>query len=260
MSWVRTSSVPARALLARLPTTSPASSTSGVYDFWNIYSWAERGGINACKDPLGSQYQAPTGNSHVSVYTDEHGEAYVVFYPYTGLNLTPDSNNRCDLSPGVYGTAKITATGMYPDQPITYEPNQGEKVSNELTKTANHLASKVLKCVPKTVATATTPGEALCVETILDFNGDPIVGALVKFAKDPTGGKFDADSVKGTFGGLAVDTRDQGVCRRRQLRPVRHPQDRQVRSGQRARDVHGWLRQRDHGEPRHQVRATASRV
>ena len=101
----------------------------------------------------------------------------LLFYPYTGLNLTPDSNNRCDLSPGVYGTATITATGMYPDEPITYEPNQGEKVSNTLTKTANHLASKVLKCVPKTVATATTPGEALCVETILDFNGDPIKGA-----------------------------------------------------------------------------------
>ncbi len=147
----------------------------------------------------------------MSVYTDEHGEAYVLFYPYTGLNLTPDSNNRCDLSPGLYGTATITATGMYPDEPITYEPNQGEKVSNTLTKTANHLASKVLRCVPKTVATATTPGEALCVETILDFNGDPIKGALVQFSKDPAGGKLDVDSVKGVFGGLTVDTRDQVV-------------------------------------------------
>jgi hypothetical protein len=189
----------------------PGFIDEGVYDFWSTYKWAGREGYNDCKDPLGNPYKAPTGASHVSIYTDEHGEAYVAFYPYTGLNLTPDSNNRCDLSPGLYGTATITATGIYPDEPVTYEPAQGQKVSNTLTKTANHLASKVLKCVPKTVATATTPGEALCVETITDFNGDPIVGAVVQFSKDPAGGKLDVDSVKGTFGGLAVDTRDQGV-------------------------------------------------
>ena len=171
----------------------------GIYDNWEAMATAGRDGYNACKDPLGNLYPTPTGASAVSVYTDEHGEAYVRFYPYRGLDLTPDGNNRCDLSPGVYGSATIQAESIYPDQPVLWD--RSNKKSNVLTKNANHLASKILRCVPKGV------NEAFCVETILDFNGDPISGAQVKFTTSGDAANMDVDSVE--WGGF--DTRGQGV-------------------------------------------------
>ena len=164
----------------------------GIYDNWEAMATAGRDGYNACNDPSGDAYPTPTGASAVSVYTDEHGEAYVRFYPYRGLDLTPDGNNRCDLSPGLYGSATIQAESIYPDQPVLWD--HSVKTSNVLTKNAYHLASKVLQCVPKGV------NEAFCVETILDFNGDPIAGAQVKFTTSGDAANVDVDSV--LFGGF----------------------------------------------------------
>jgi hypothetical protein len=171
----------------------------GIYDNWEAMATAGRKGYNACNDPSGDAYPTPTGASAVTVYTDEHGEAYVRFYPYRGLDLSPDGNNRCDLSPGLYGSATIQAESIYPDQPVLWD--HSVKTSNVLTKNAYHLASKVLKCVPKGV------NEAFCVETILDFNGDPISNAQVKFTTSGDAANVDVDSVE--FGGF--DTRNQGV-------------------------------------------------
>ncbi len=171
----------------------------GIYDNWEALATAGRDGYNACKDPLGNAYPTPTGASAVSVYTDEHGEAYVRFYPYRGLDLTPDGNNRCDLSPGLYGSATIQAESIYPDQPVLWDGSS--KLSNVLKKDAYHLASKVLKCVPKGV------NEAFCVETIVDMNGDPIAGAPVKFTTSGDAANMDVDSVE--WGGF--DTRGQSV-------------------------------------------------
>lgn len=177
----------------------PGFAFQGIYDNWEAMATAGRDGYNACNDPSGNAYPTPTGASAVTVYTDEHGEAFVRFYPYRGLDLTPDGNNRCDLSPGLYGSATIQAESIYPDQPVLWDGS--DKKSNILTKTANHLASKVLRCVPKGV------NEAFCVETILDFNGDPITGAPVKFTTSGDAANMDVDSVE--FGGF--DTRGQGI-------------------------------------------------
>jgi hypothetical protein len=139
----------------------------------------------------------------VAVYTDEHGEAYVQFNPNTGMNLTPDSNGRCDFyTPGLLGTATIQARSIYPDQPVQWDHNN--KLSGTLTKTVNHLANKTLSCVPK------GPNEAFCVETIVDLEGNPVAGASVEFTAQAGQGsqpKIQPDSaLVGT-----LDTRGQGI-------------------------------------------------
>jgi hypothetical protein len=173
----------------------------GVYDYWHAYSLGYRDGDNACYDTLGDPYPLPTGNNKVAVYTDEHGEAYVRYYPYTGLTLSPDGNNRCDLAStnGLYGTGHITATSVYPEKWPTWDAES--KDSNTLVKTSRHLASKTLKCIAKGT------NEGFCVETILGFNGAPIEGAKVKFTTSGDAANMDPDSV--LFGGF--DTRGQVI-------------------------------------------------
>ena len=113
---------------------------------------------------------AAHGATGVAVYTDEHGEAYVQYNPYPGIVLTPDSNGRCDIyGPAPVGHSTITATSVYPDQPVLWDG--GNKTSNALAKTVNYASSKVLNCVAK------SRNEAFCVETILDPQGNPVPGA-----------------------------------------------------------------------------------
>ena len=52
---------------------------------------------------------------------------------------------------------------------------QSNKTSGPLHKVVNHLATKTLQCVHKDAL------HAYCVETILDFNGDPVKGVKVQF-------------------------------------------------------------------------------
>jgi len=175
----------------------------GLYDYWDTFTVHWRGGYNACNDVLGNAVPTPTGDDSDAVYTDEHGEAYIQYNPNTGLNLTPDSNGRCDFyHPGLLGTSTIQARSIYPDQPVLWDHNN--KLSNTLTKTVNHLANKTLVCVPK------GPNEAFCVETVVDLEGNPISGASVDFTAQAGQGsapKIQPDSAKvGT-----LDTRGQGI-------------------------------------------------
>jgi len=175
----------------------------GLYDYWDTFQVHWRGGYNACNDVLGNAVPTPTGDDSDAVYTDEHGEAYIQYNPNTGLNLTPDSNGRCDFyHPGLLGTSTIQARSIYPDQPVLWDHNN--KLSNTLTKTVNHLANKTLVCVPK------GPNEAFCVETVVDLEGNPISGASVDFTAQAGQGsapKIQPDSAKvGT-----LDTRGQGI-------------------------------------------------
>ena len=148
----------------------------GIYDYWDTFTTSSSGGYNSCYDASGNPIPLPTGNTGVAVYTDEHGEAYVQFNPDVGIVLTPDSNGRCDIyGPAPVGTATITATAVYPDQPVLWDG--GNKTSSPaLTKTVNFASSKVLNCVPK------SKNEAFCVETILDLDGNPVSGAKVQFS------------------------------------------------------------------------------
>jgi hypothetical protein len=175
----------------------------GLYDYWDTFQVHWRGGYNGCYDVSGNRIPTPTGDDSDAVYTDEHGEAYIQYNPNTGLNLTPDSNGRCDIyHPGLLGTATIQARSIYPDQPVLWD--NGNKLSNTLTKTVNHLANKTLVCVPK------GPNEAFCVETVVDLEGNPIQGVRVDFTAQAGQGsapKIQADSAKvGT-----LDTRGQTV-------------------------------------------------
>jgi hypothetical protein len=185
----------------------------GVYDYWATFRKSWRGGEWQCKDPEGEPYQQPTGAKQVAVYTDEHGEAFVKFYPYSGIggNAFPNglptgqNNFRCDISPGLYGTATIQATGIYPEKAPEAIP-----ASATLTKNATHSANKSLKCARKAA------DEILCVETITDINGDPIDGAEVRFSTSGNEGHVDHDNIVWTgtdFTGAAVswDTTGQVV-------------------------------------------------
>jgi hypothetical protein len=147
----------------------------GIYDYWDTFTTSYSHGSNACFDVLGRPIPLPTGKQGVAVYTDEHGEAYVKFLPDVGIKLTPDSNGRCDIyGPAPVGHASISATSVYPDQPVLWDG--GNKTSNVLAKTVNFASSKVLSCVPKST------NEAFCVETIKDLEGNPVSGAQVEFS------------------------------------------------------------------------------
>jgi len=178
----------------------PGYQNSGSYDFYEIVGkWEEdptRDQLAVCKDELGLPRVSIFGWDHVVVYTDEHGVAFVEYNPNTGFRFTADSNNRCDLSPGTLGTAAITAEAIYPDQPVLWD--QVSKVSAELTKTVNSLASKTLSCVPKGL------NESFCVETIRDIQGRPVANALVRFSRTPLGNIEPDAALHGGF-----DTRGQ---------------------------------------------------
>ena len=87
--------------------------------------------------------------------------------------LTPDGNGRCDVYTGsLVGTATIQAESVYPAQQPADPANSGKpKLSSVITKTVNFTPSKVLTCIPK------GNNEAYCVETVTDFEGNPITGA-----------------------------------------------------------------------------------
>ncbi len=174
------------------------------YDYWEFLNdWTEDPlrNQNLCNDELGNPRYSPRGPDHVAVYTDEHGEAIVAFDPDTGFNFAVDSNGRCDLDLPANRSfnATITATGIYPDQPVIWD--RANKTSLPLTKTVNIAASKTLNCVPK------GQFEMFCVETIRDIYGDPVVGAKVMFSRSPVGGGLQADAA--LHGGF--DTRGQGL-------------------------------------------------
>jgi hypothetical protein len=151
--------------------------TPGIYDYWDTFTTSYSHGNNACNDASGNPIPLPHGATGVAVYTDEHGEAFVQFDPYPGIVLTPDSNGRCDIYDPAHptvGHASITATSVYPDQPVLWDGSN--KTSNALAKTVNYASSKILNCIPKST------NEAFCVETILDPQGNPVVGAHVEFS------------------------------------------------------------------------------
>src|SRR5207247_8768501 len=116
-------------------------------------------------------------------YTDEHGEARVLFLPGTQFFFTNlpgvkiNSNGGCDLG-GIttLGTANVSATIRYPFEPVTARP----VVSNTVTKTVTSASSKSITCFPK----GSQPVEqeaAICVAEAHDITGAPFVGETVCF-------------------------------------------------------------------------------
>jgi hypothetical protein len=170
------------------------------YDYWDVLleeEYSER--PNLCKNPLGDTYAHPYNfvNS-LTVYTDEHGQAYVGFDPVPGNNTQlgafvlphiPPSmsgiNIICDLSPGEAGRTVISAKAFYPDQ-----PGIGLAADTTLTKVVWHDSSKTLVCEKKVGFNGST-----CTETILDLAGNPIEGAWVDFKiSNAAGGTLQPDT------------------------------------------------------------------
>jgi len=171
---------------------------SNPYDFWDTIVQTSREGFNACNDVLGSPIPLPTGADHVVVYTDEHGEAIVAYNPNVGFQLAPDANNRCfEITRPSAFASTITVQANYPYQPPFNAPRPA---ATTIGKTVATLSSKTLSCVAK------GPNEMFCVETVLDFEGNPIPGARIEFSRTPLG-NIQHDSV--LFGGF--DTRGQVV-------------------------------------------------
>ncbi len=177
----------------------------GKYDYWDTFTFDSWDASNNCKDVLGHYIEAPSGADEVAVYTDEHGQAFVTFNPANGTNsfdgsgegivLTPNSNNRCDVYTGsLTGTADIQAVSVYPGQPPADPANSdNQKTSNILHKVVNFTPLKVLNCVHKAT------NEAYCVETVTDFEGNPVKAAVEFSAQGPTGTLVVDDPV--AFGG-----------------------------------------------------------
>jgi len=135
-------------------------------------------------------------------YTDEHGEARVLFLPGTSFFFTHlpgvaiNSNGGCDLrGVSTLGTANISATIRYPFEPVTARP----VVSNTVTKTVTSAFSKTITCYPK----GSQPVEheaAICVAEAHDITGAPFVGETVCFTVNlnAEGMQFFSGAIAGT--------------------------------------------------------------
>jgi hypothetical protein len=146
----------------------------GVYHFWDALPVAQNwGGATACfnEDPYQGGlsdtdtnpkdfWQKPKGASDVAVYTDQNGEAQVLYNPGTGFyfdqlpqgsannGVLHNGDNGCDLQNFLgkpIGTSAITATAKYPFKPVDFDPT----TSNTVTKTVDSLWSKTIGAEPK---------------------------------------------------------------------------------------------------------------
>ncbi len=187
---------------------SSMDNSDGIYDYWDTFTQDYTGGYNDCRDVTGSwiskpdNVETPGSGTDVSVYTDEHGEAMVQFNPANpdgeGINLTPDGNGRCDVYTGsLVGTATIQAESMYPAKQPSDPSNIGQaKLSNVLTKTVKFTPSKVLTCIPK------GKNEAYCVETVTDFEGNPVAADVEFTASGSSSGPVKIQPDSNPFGGF----------------------------------------------------------
>ncbi len=161
----------------------PGFQTRGsLYDYWDVllpetYSNPD----NTCRNPLGQIYRGSSGVSGITLYTDEHGEAWAMYDPnidpirggFDLIETVADTTNRkCDVAPGVAGVETISARGFYPEQPAL-----GIPYASPLTKTVHHEGSKTLTCAPKTGFDG-----IICTETITDLAGNPLPGAVVRYS------------------------------------------------------------------------------
>jgi hypothetical protein len=175
---------------------------NGSYDYWQIARTLRDAipSATTClrrsdQDP--AYRQTPKGGQSVVVYTDEHGEAQVRYYPggtggngfyFDNLPVIHNDNGGCDLEGiDVLGTSKITATARYPYQPVS-DP---DKVSDPLTKTVHSLFTKTMSYYPKGPGTANSTSR-IVVAHAQDIDGSPFAGEKVCFFVD--------DEADGAFG------------------------------------------------------------
>jgi hypothetical protein len=165
--------------------------TSPLYHYWDIaqsLAWHPRGSTNCLRRSwMGYEPQfrlLPSGNSDVAVYTDEHGDAVVNWNPGTGMYYdqfgVKNDNGGCDLQ-GIdkIGTAAVTATAVYPYQPVFTQPI----VSKPVSFTVHSKFSKTLAVYPKGPG-ADNAVARIVVAHAVDVDGTPFANEHVCFMAD----------------------------------------------------------------------------
>ncbi len=168
------------------------------YKFWTLLkSRNEReseptGCTRRMFDERGSEYTTPEGPLTQTLYSDERGEAYVAYSPGDQFYLNhliskteekgkiiKNADGGCDLK-GVYGEvigeSSITATGVYPYEPVDYQP----AFSGALVKTVRSLWEKEFFEFPKGPG-VNEQSVRIVVAKAQDIDGYPIVGETVCF-------------------------------------------------------------------------------
>lgn len=147
-------------------------------------------------------YYTPGGPARETFYSDERGEVYVTYTPgdefyFENLGVTSDTNEGCDLS-SLYekeiGNSSITATAVYPYEPVDYP----SVTSEPLVKTVKSLWLKEVYEFPKGTTEA-DQNERIIVAKAQDIDGYPFVGEEVCF-------NATANSGIASFDGHLTDT------------------------------------------------------
>jgi hypothetical protein len=144
----------------------------------------------------------PYGDSAVSVYSDEHGEADVYFVPGLGfyfdnLNVIKNSNGGCDLkNVDVLGTSHVVVTARYPYQPVT-----ASDPSAAVDYTVHSKFQKTLFSYAKGPAGTDNDVDRIVLAHAQDIDGNPLQfevvcwtsndlgnGAITAFPGSPAGG------------------------------------------------------------------------
>ncbi|HEY3775026.1 MAG TPA: hypothetical protein VGL69_18620 [Solirubrobacteraceae bacterium] len=165
------------------PTNGTASSTSCL-------RYSSDSNPENRSDPNNQYYQTPSGQTAVTVYTDQNGEAQVQYDPGTGfyfnnLGITPDGDNGCDLQTLTdnhkpIGTSTLGITANYPYKEGPNDPT----TPVALTKTVYSAWSKTLTSFPKAAGSTNNPADAdamIVVAHAQDIDGSPFQGETVCF-------------------------------------------------------------------------------
>jgi hypothetical protein len=138
---------------ALITSNFPGFLTWGRTINWTAFPLGDTASVKTSCRIRGDQYGYTPGGAQTSaVYTDEHGEARISYYPgsnfyFDALNTTPgDSDNGCDLTGRVLGTSTISATARYPYQKVT-DPDKAAK--STIPKQVLNLFDKHINYYPK---------------------------------------------------------------------------------------------------------------
>jgi hypothetical protein len=183
---------------------------SSYYKNWTNYNLLyATGGYSACYATVPSGLEPgspgvfrknPSGAQTVAVYTDEHGEARTGFLPggrtgddfwFSNLGST-NSNNGCNLTKRILGTAHISAIARYPYQKVT-DPDKPAKTT--VDKTVLNLFDKHLSYYQKCLGDDSDCKDIkVVVAHAQDINGQAYQNELVCFT-----GSIGGAAITGEF-------------------------------------------------------------
>ncbi len=177
----------------------------GPYTFWtSAHTSGERSSesTGCLRRNVGGEegpvyYQTPSGSLNETFYTDERGEVLVSYSPGDGFyfnhipvfggaegeseagKIVKNEDGGCDLK-GLYkeviGESAISATVLYPYQPVDYD----SQTSNTVVKKVHSLWEKEFFAFPKGTGKE-EKNVRIVVAKAQDIDGSPIVGELVCF-------------------------------------------------------------------------------